>query len=385
MSQEIKLNYNDRFKCIAGECSLTCCQEWRITVDEVTEKKWQGKFISGREEQGQKLELCQCLKEEALGKIIKLNDEKKCPFLNQDKLCKLVIELGEDYLSHTCMTFPRQNREFTNRTEHTLAACCPAVVDLMRQQAPEFIGHTLEPINEKTEELLYHIREMMVETMKADQYTLPQRMMMIFFNLLEALEDQHLSLEKIKAKGQQLTPLIKAISKMSFSEIDALLESNELFLDVVENYRKQGLYVSYLEKIAQLAETLETDYEEENLLVKRKAFEKDFCAYKELLERYLIAELLGNTLLIDSQLKDVVIAFEWITLEYAVLRQALFLKWLEQGEKPLPYEIVRDYISVVARVTGYDAEDIEEYLENSFEEVIWDWGYLAMVLGNGLI
>ena len=26
-------------------------------------------------------------------------------------------------------------------------------------------------------------------------------------------------------------------------------------------------------------------------------------------------------------------------------------------------------------------EDIYEYLENSFEELVWDWGYLALVVG----
>ena len=84
----------------------------------------------------------------------------------------------------------------------------------------------------------------------------------------------------------------------------------------------------------------------------------------------------------DSELEDMVIAFQWIALEYTVIRQALFLKWLEQGEGELAYETVRDYITVIARVTGYDASDIYEYLENSFEEVIWEWGYMAMFLGN---
>ena len=32
-------------------------------------------------------------------------------------------------------------------------------------------------------------------------------------------------------------------------------------------------------------------------------------------------------------------------------------------------------------MTGYDKEDIYEYLENSFEELIWDWGYLALIIG----
>jgi lysine-N-methylase len=30
---------------------------------------------------------------------------------------------------------------------------------------------------------------------------------------------------------------------------------------------------------------------------------------------------------------------------------------------------------------GYDQEDICEYLEKSFENLIWDWGYLALLIG----
>ena len=65
-----------------------------------------------------------------------------------------------------------------------------------------------------------------------------------------------------------------------------------------------------------------------------------------------------------------------------VLRQVLFLKWFTEGEKALEYTKVRDYINVISRVTGYEVSDIREYLENSFESTIWEWGYLALIVGN---
>ena len=382
MSQDVKINYYDTFKCIADKCHITCCQEWRIAVDEETERKWAGHEIED-EDTKSTLSLCSCLKEDETGNIIALNQDKKCPFLNQEKLCKLVIGLGEDYLSNTCRTFPRQKNEFEGRTEHTLASCCPVVVDLMREQVPSIESERLS-FASPSEALLYEVREMMLYIMNEDQYTLPQRMMMVFYGLLELLEEKKLTLDRIKArrKEKQLKPLIQAIRSMTFSDIDALLESNELFLDVVENYRKQGLYVSYLESISQIAEDLEVEYEEEELLQKQAQFEKVLAPHKGLLKHYILAEILSNSLMPDSDLEDMVVAFEWIVLEYSVIRQALFLKWLEQGEGTMPYEVVRDYITIIARVTGYDASDIYEYLENSFEDVIWEWGYMAMILGN---
>ena len=68
-------------------------------------------------------------------------------------------------------------------------------------------------------------------------------------------------------------------------------------------------------------------------------------------------------------------------MEYGVIRHSIFLRWLLDGQKEIAYETVRDYIVIICRMTGYDEEDIYEYLENSFEELVWDWGYLALVVG----
>lgn len=382
MSQSVKINYYDTFKCIADKCSMTCCQEWRIAVDEDTKKKWVGHQIEDVEN-NTKISLCGCLEEEESGSIIKLNKDKKCPFLNKDKLCKLVSQLDETFLSKTCDTFPRQKNEFEGRIEQTLASCCPVVVDFMRDQKPQLLKENIKHAHPE-EALLFEIREVMLGLMDEGAYTLPERLMTIFYTLLEFLDREKLSIEQVKVSSgeKQLKPLIKAIRNMDFSLVDALLESNELFLDVVENYRKQGLYVDYLESIAQLAENLEADYGEEELLEKQAEFEKVLLEYKQLLKHYIMSEIISNGLMPESNLEDMVVAFEWIVMEYSVIRQALFLKWLEQGEEGLSYETVRDYITVIARVTGYDASDIYEYLENSFEDVIWEWGYMAMVLGN---
>lgn len=384
MSQEIKIKNYDEFKCIAGECSLTCCQEWRIAVDEKTKKKWKGHSIQD-EQTHEKVVLHECLVKDGDGQLIGLNKEKKCPFLNKNKLCQLVSQLGEDFLSKTCTTFPRQVNTFSDRKEYILTACCPVVVDKMKEQKPELMAEGLV-LSDEEEAFLYEVRQMMLHLASEKDYSIPESMMMIFYNLLDLYERDAISIESVEEKLEpvQKDELIKAIRKMDFSQEDAWIESNELFLDVVENYRKQGLYIPYLEPIAQIAEKLsvQSEYELDAKVIEQYGqFEKSLTQYERLLKHYVMGEILGSSLLPDSTLEDMVTAFEWITLEYCVVRQALFLKWLEQGET-LSYEMIRDYLSVIARVTGYDACDTYEYLENSFEDVIWDWGYLAMILGH---
>ena len=383
MSHSIKINYYDTFRCIADQCPFTCCQEWRIGVDEKTLQKWKGLKLktTDRDEKNQsELTLCDCVEKEETGQIIKLGKDKKCPFLNEKKLCKIVLELGENHLSDTCTTFPRQINTFEDRTEYSLDPGCPAVVDLLNQN----LNAIQEESSAQSASLLYLVREMIFTILEDETYLLTERMMMIFYALLELLEEKHLSEEKINAykNRKQLQPLVDAIRKMNFNFFDSFFERNELFLDVVENYRKQKLYVAYLEDISLLAEELEEAYVEEEILEKLEAFEEELIAYEKLLKNYLIAEIFGNCLMPDMTLEDMVISFQWITLEYSVIKQAIFLKWLAEGEKTVTYEMVKCYITVISRVTGYDQSDIKEYLENSFESIIWEWGYLALIVGN---
>lgn len=383
MSHSIKINYYDTFRCIADQCPFTCCQEWRIGVDEKTLQKWKGLKLktTDRDEKNQsELTLCDCVEKEETGQIIKLGKDKKCPFLNEKKLCKIVLELGENHLSDTCTTFPRQINTFEDRTEYSLDPGCPAVVDLLNQN----LNAIQEESSAQSASLLYLVREMIFTILEDETYLLTERMMMIFYALLELLEEKHLSEEKINAykNRKQLQPLVDAIRKMNFNSFDSFFERNELFLDVVENYRKQKLYVAYLEDISLLAEELEEAYVEEEILEKLEAFEEELIAYEKLLKNYLIAEIFGNCLMPDMTLEDMVTSFQWITLEYSVIKQAIFLKWLAEGEKTVTYEMVKCYITVISRVTGYDQSDIKEYLENSFESIIWEWGYLALIVGN---
>lgn len=378
MSKNFKINHYDDFKCIADQCSFTCCKEWRIAVDKDTLERWKGKTLEGER-------IHSHVVMDGGGHCIKLNDHKECPFLNDDKLCRLVVEKGEEMLSHTCTTFPRQINSFKDRTEYALDTGCPAVIDLLKDY--EGILCIQGEGREKVTDTLFDVRDFVMELLQEKSYTLPERMMMIFYVLLELSDKKKITKAAIEnyKKPEVLAPLVQAIQGMKFNGMDCFLESNELFHDVVDNYRKQKLYVDYLESIAVKAENIETTYTDRTLVAKVKAFEQVAKDYENLIKNYLVSEVVANCLQEEMTLEDVLIGFEWLAMTYVTIRQAIFLKWLETGEGELTYETVRDYLTVMARVTGYGHMDIREYLENSFEEVIWEWGYLALIVGNGTI
>ena len=62
--------------------------------------------------------------------MIALNSRHVCPFLEKNKLCRLVLEHGENAISETCQIFPRETHSFADHEEASLMPCCPAVIDL---------------------------------------------------------------------------------------------------------------------------------------------------------------------------------------------------------------------------------------------------------------
>ena len=376
MKKEIKMDYYDTFICIADKCSFTCCQEWKIAVDDDTYKKWNR--ISLTKQSGNYIDQHVIQKDGT--RVIALNERKQCPFLNEQKLCNLVLNFGDEVLSETCAIFPRQTHEFADRKEYSLVSCCPEVVDWMNQQ--DKICFT-ENLSDLDEDILFQIRTMMISIIQNQNFSISKGFMMIFYTLLEIHQNESVPKKEIDEYKDEavLKKLSDTIDKMKFQSLDTFEENNELFLDIAENYRKQGIYTSFLEPIAVLAEDLSRDYDKHKMTIQLQKFDKQFSSYEKLFRNYLVGEIFTNSLMPESDLESIVVMFQWITMEYVMMRHSIFLSWLRDEQEELSYTVVRDYIVVISRIMGYDQEDIYEYLEKSFKNLIWEWGYLALLIG----
>ena len=67
-------------------------------------------------------------------------------------------------------------------------------------------------------------------------------------------------------------------------------------------------------------------------------------------------------------------------MEYSVICHSIFLTWQNHPDN-ITYESVKTAIVILSRMTGYGTDDIYEYLENSFESLVWEWGYFALITG----
>lgn len=413
----MKPDYYEDFTCIADRCSFTCCREWKIGVDEDTFVKWKhtlmpdGMYDTDRGQQAKKEKLSGYVRKKDGSRVIGLNKEKNCPFLNGKKLCRLVLTYGDEILSQTCQLFPREIHTFNEDvTEYALMPSCPAVIDLLRKR--EHISFSGEMDTSAYRELapLVNLRAFLMKLMEDGAHTPAHNLMKIFYVLLdlyERVEDEQVKDAAEDALGLDLTDMAKMYPGGFLLELSETIdgieqtlqysieERNELFLDLAENYRREGLYEKYLGSVAQLAEQLSEQGIDEEVVKEWQEFEVQFLKYQPLMRRFLLTELYADSLKPEGNLEEMVVQVQWIAMEYAAIRHVVFLHWLlSQGEgnfceegiltscrKEIPYEDVRDCMVVISRMTGYEEDDIYEYLENSFEHIIWDWGYFALICG----
>ncbi len=106
-----KPEYYDEFVCTADKCPFTCCREWKIEVDDETNEKWK-KLQAPENVYPVRKNMSQYTQKKDNMRVIALNKKHICPFLNEQKLCRLVCTFGDDVLSKTCRIFPREIHKF---------------------------------------------------------------------------------------------------------------------------------------------------------------------------------------------------------------------------------------------------------------------------------
>lgn len=132
-------NYYESFRCIASACRHSCCVGWEIDVDSDTLARYD--TVTG--EMGQRLRAS--IDREADPPCFRLTSDERCPFLNQNGLCDLITELGEEALCHICDDHPRFRNVLSDRVELGLGLCCEAAAGLILSQTAPFSVVELPP------------------------------------------------------------------------------------------------------------------------------------------------------------------------------------------------------------------------------------------------
>ena len=216
--------YYKEFKCIAGACTDTCCAGWDVDVDKKANefyKNVQGPF-------GERLKSVS--KQDAEGGCtFTLTKDRRCPFLNNENLCDLFIELGEDKLCDTCAEFPRYINNYGSVKELGIAPSCKSAGEII------FAQRGMIDINEEDID-----EEIQMNDIDPFVYMLLRRARKLCFNLIND-KDYKLG-ERIAAMLAMSRDVQRLLDMQEDDQIGNVLkayENKELVDNAVENIRNR--------------------------------------------------------------------------------------------------------------------------------------------------
>lgn len=199
----VRPEYGERFACIGSRCEDTCCNGWGVMLDEASYRKHTGlpagplrsigdtafDLVTGKDGQKQ---------DPAHFAVIRMLPSGDCPFLSEERLCRIHSEYGEPYLFAVCATFPRIRHTIDGLLETELSLSCPEAARVVLL-AP----HLLPPANAPGYELtwdesatgqplrsyFWQIRAFVIELIQNRNYSMWQRLFLlgVFSRRLEAL------------------------------------------------------------------------------------------------------------------------------------------------------------------------------------------------------
>ncbi len=117
-------DYYKDFRCIGSACRHNCCIGWEIDIDSKSAELYRG--VCG--ELGERLK--KSISYEGEPHFI-LGEGERCPFLNKNNLCDIIIGLGEDKLCSICAEHPRFHNELPGRVETGLGLACEEAARLI--------------------------------------------------------------------------------------------------------------------------------------------------------------------------------------------------------------------------------------------------------------
>lgn len=148
-------HYFETFACKADRCEKSCCIGWELEVDEDTYDYYMnlpGPFGDRIRER-----LLNSASEDSPEHVytFKTPENGYCPFLTENKLCEIVLNLGEEALCDICTNYPRYTFVYGDITMKSLTISCEEACRLMfeKDEPLKFLelpypGENYEPLED---------------------------------------------------------------------------------------------------------------------------------------------------------------------------------------------------------------------------------------------
>lgn len=161
-----------RFECIADRCTDSCCVGWEIDIDADTYEKYRSlpkNFQSN-------ISVSDGVAHFALG------EDERCPLLEKNGLCKIILSYGEDMLCDICREHPRFYEWYGDFRDAGIGLCCEEAVRLLFESDEALQYETVE--TEETAQdgtpqeicnRMFALRKALFSDINDRNYALPER------------------------------------------------------------------------------------------------------------------------------------------------------------------------------------------------------------------
>ena len=220
-------DYYPAFHCVASRCRHTCCAGWEIDIDDESLARYDrlpGVF-GHRVRQG--------IGRDGAPHFI-LGEGERCPLLNRENLCDLILHEGEDALCQICRDHPRFRNYYSCRIEMGLGLVCevaarliltwPSPLRLIRLEGGEAENPT------EDERFLFDLRDRWLASIGEEGPRARLLETLIYRHLPDALYDGLLD-ERVDFIHRAYAEIT---SGWTDGDIDALVERARVFSDAVE-------------------------------------------------------------------------------------------------------------------------------------------------------
>lgn len=219
--------YND-FECTANKCKHNCCIGWEIDIDDNTLEYY--KSIKG--DFGDRLSKS-IVTEDGVS-CFKMDENLRCPFLNENGLCDIMLNLGFDKVSDICNDHPRFRNFYSDRIEIGLGLSCEAVgkIILSTKEKTKFI------VLEDDEELLWEEEEDFLDFRDKIFSILQNRNLPVEIRVKKMLE-----FAQVKLPEKSIDEWIDI-----FFSLEKLSDDRDILLNELKNADKDNLILPFCEK-----------------------------------------------------------------------------------------------------------------------------------------
>jgi len=138
-------DYYKAFKCKASACSDNCCIGWKIDIDNKTNvlySRTKGEFGAY---------LNNCIDRSGDVPFFKLDKNERCSLLDENNLCRIITNMGEDFLCQICTMHPRFCNYFGDVKEIGLGLCCEEAARLIIERN-DFITYEISETDEENDD-----------------------------------------------------------------------------------------------------------------------------------------------------------------------------------------------------------------------------------------